>query len=126
MKFPRRLLFFVSLFAVIRLWVGILFWISSSYPAIQGFELWVGVVGLILIIGFVHRAFIHLPEEPPAPGATPCLHCQYNLAGLGEAGRCPECGKPFTIARRDNDWSLKPPAFITDNVAHDESKPSRP
>jgi hypothetical protein len=24
-----------------------------------------------------------------------CTHCRYPLEGLGEAGQCPECGKPF-------------------------------
>lgn len=49
-----------------------------------------------------------VPETPapaPAPPATvdrdvPCRECSFNLRGLAEDGRCPECGAPVWRALR--------------------------
>lgn len=38
----------------------------------------------------------------------PCIGCDYNLRGLSDEGRCPECGQlvaPSLIAQRERGWS---------------------
>jgi hypothetical protein len=34
---------------------------------------------------------------------TACRHCSYNLRGLGQHGRCPECGTPMEVSLH-GDW----------------------
>lgn len=38
-------------------------------------------------------------------GGRLCTHCRYDLRGLGDTGLCPECGKPFDIARDAEAWA---------------------
>ena len=33
-----------------------------------------------------------------------CVHCGYCLTGLGAEGRCPECGKKFSLAAIQEVW----------------------
>lgn len=33
-----------------------------------------------------------------------CHQCGYNLRGLSEPGRCPECGTPIAESTRSNCW----------------------
>ena len=33
---------------------------------------------------------------------TECIHCGYNLRGLTNEGRCPECGSPVDDSLRGN------------------------
>lgn len=39
------------------------------------------------------------------PHGELCLHCLYPIAGLGDSGRCPECGKAFELANVRRVWS---------------------
>lgn len=36
-----------------------------------------------------------MPELPADPNAPYCHHCRYDLSGLTESSKCPECGRPF-------------------------------
>jgi hypothetical protein len=38
-------------------------------------------------------------------GDALCVHCGYLLAGLDEAGVCPECSKPFLLAEARALWA---------------------
>jgi hypothetical protein len=42
-------------------------------------------------------------EEVSKLGVPYCHHCDYDLTGVTESGRCPECGKPLVevLARRE-------------------------
>ena len=61
-------------------------------------------------------------EQTDAMGAPPrCADCGYNLTGLSQAGRCPECGSHFDLANPDTSpprpmfgWLLLavPPALL--------------
>ncbi|MCE7975242.1 MAG: hypothetical protein DYG92_13110 [Leptolyngbya sp. PLA1] len=40
-----------------------------------------------------------LPHSPALTEAT-CIHCSYDLRGIGSHGVCPECGKPISDSTR--------------------------
>lgn len=37
----------------------------------------------------------HLPDPALGEAARECQRCAYSLEGVGDQGRCPECGLPF-------------------------------
>jgi hypothetical protein len=47
---------------------------------------------------------------------TMCEACAYDLQGLAEAGRCPECGQPYDKARRVGVRRRHSPATTTQAV----------
>ncbi len=57
------------------------------------------------------------PSVEPARAASlttdvPCVQCGYNLRGLPEGGRCPECGTPIARSLRGNLLSTADPAWL--------------
>lgn len=59
----------------------------------------------VALAAFVVRRAVRARREPF------CIHCGYNLSGLPDDYRCPECGRPYTwrvIAeyRRDPEWFI--------------------
>lgn len=73
-------------------------WIRPSTGAILGAQVlcYVLLLAAGLIIGIRHvrnwRRFARL-------GGRMCLRCGFDLRGLPDAGRCPECGEPFDTTR---------------------------
>jgi hypothetical protein len=57
-------------------------------------------------IGFVLRQAVTALTEPF------CSHCGYNLTGLPDNYRCPECGRPYSW-RVINEYRRDPQWFIT-------------
>ncbi|TWT46136.1 hypothetical protein RAS1_25840 [Phycisphaerae bacterium RAS1] len=60
----------------------------------------------VALAGYVARRAVRARREPF------CIHCGYNLSGLPDDYRCPECGEPYTwrvIAeyRRDPQWFVE-------------------
>ncbi len=72
-----------------------------------------------------------VPEDPPAPAPSDlppfgakkraggdiaedltCVHCEYNLRGLGKRGRCPECGTPAALSLVGDALVLSPPYWL--------------
>ncbi len=53
------------------------------------------------------------PLEPPASleRDVRCVHCDYNLRGIDEKGRCPECGLPAY-------WTLRAPENLSQYPLH--------
>ena len=51
-------------------------------------------------------------DEVPSSGDIPCVHCGYNLRGLPEGGRCPECGTPIAQSSHGNLLSAADPAWV--------------
>lgn len=58
-----------------------------------------------LIVGVPVWAVLGWLRDRRAPNlllenSTRCLDCQYDLGGLAPRGACPECGRPYDLARR--------------------------
>jgi hypothetical protein len=51
-------------------------------------------------------------DEVPSSGDIPCIHCGYNLRGLSEGGRCPECGTSIARSSSGNLLSAADPAWL--------------
>ncbi len=73
---------------------------------------WLAKPALLLIAagisigGYVLKRAVQARKEPF------CIFCGYNLTGLPDAYRCPECGRPYTWAeieeyRRDPQWFIE-------------------
>ena len=81
------------------------------------FKLFIAVAAIgVSLAGYVIRRAVKARREPF------CIHCGYNLSGLPDNYRCPECGRPYTwrlIAeyRRDPRW------FIERYKAHQKLPP---
>ena len=81
-------------------------WYNLSILAVGiKLALFMGAVGLTLS-GYVVRRAVRARQEPF------CIYCGYNLSGLPDHYRCPECGRPYTwrlIAeyRRDPAWFIE-------------------
>jgi hypothetical protein len=58
------------------------------------------------LVGYAIRQAVQSRKEPF------CIFCGYNLTGLPDNYRCPECGRPYTWAmideyRRDPQWFIE-------------------
>jgi len=80
--------------------------IAREALLVLGFKLvlFSGGVAVALAAFVVGRA-VRARQEPF------CIHCGYNLSGLPDQHRCPECGRPYSwrvIAeyRRDPEWFI--------------------
>jgi len=67
--------------------------------------IFIGAVALSLA-GWVFRRAARARKEPF------CIHCGYNLTGLPDNYRCPECGRPYNWRlieeyRRDPQWFIE-------------------
>jgi hypothetical protein len=101
----RWVLLAPSLLLLLLLWPG-LRWLNPGFVVI-GAKLLVftGAVAVALA-GYVFRRAARARTEPF------CIFCGYNLTGLPDHYRCPECGRPYTwriIAeyRRDPAWFIE-------------------
>jgi hypothetical protein len=87
---------------------------ASWYVFIPGTIMWMLQAKLLIfvvavaisLVGYVARRAIRARGEPF------CIYCGYNLSGLPDDYRCPECGRPYSwrlIAeyRRDPHWFIE-------------------
>lgn len=81
-----------------------------------------GLRGLLIVLGFkllllviaiaASLAGIGIRAAAKARTEPFCIHCGYNLTGLPDAYRCPECGRSYTWPaineyRRDPQWFIE-------------------
>lgn len=93
---------------LVFLFPRVVFWYppASSLPfGIQLFGMTAGMVLLAALSFWLQLRELRLLMERlrQAKGRL-CLRCQYNLDGLGDTGRCPECSEPFNIAETLKHW----------------------
>ena len=60
----------------------------------------------IALAGWAIRGLVQARQEPF------CIHCGYDLSGLGDHHTCPECGRPYSLDliaeyRRDPHWFIQ-------------------
>jgi hypothetical protein len=94
--------------ALVAVAISAMAW-STALPAF----FWLGPKIIIMILALpvttlaiAFRTAIQRRKEPF------CIHCGYGLSGLPDHHRCPECGRPFTLAmideyRRDPHWFIR-------------------
>ncbi|HZL35728.1 MAG TPA: hypothetical protein VFC78_10500 [Tepidisphaeraceae bacterium] len=93
---------------VIGVLVGGAFW-----PALWAPLWWIGWKLLIMLLAIPVALMAHLNRTAVQRRLEPfCIHCGYGLSGLPDAHRCPECGRPYTLAivdeyRRDPHWFIR-------------------
>ena len=94
------------------IWILLIFG-GWYYPAFSGIAIALGFkLTLVLLafavslVGYVTRAALKAMKEPF------CIYCGYNLTGLPDNYRCPECGRPYTHKlieeyRKDPRWFIE-------------------
>lgn len=65
------------------------------------------LVIILLTLAIIGLAIPHGVRKSPAPGF--CEKCKYDLAGIGNAGACPECGTLFDQAQGTPEAHRNPP-----------------
>jgi len=100
-----RWIFFMPIVGVIGFAVAA-YWFPPLLNLIIpfGFKFMLFAGGIaISLVGYVLRQATKARPEPF------CIHCGYNLTGLPDNYRCPECGRPYSWRvideyRRDPQW----------------------
>jgi hypothetical protein len=93
---------YIVLAVVVYRWQALL---GALWPLVFKLSMLVAAIAAWLA-GVVIRRAVHARREPF------CIYCGYNLTGLPDNYRCPECGRPYTwklIAeyRRDPQWFIE-------------------
>jgi hypothetical protein len=103
-----RWIFLTPAVALVGLLVAGLVWPSVwDVLFVLGFKLLLLMVGVtVSLAGYVVRRAVQARTEPF------CIFCGYNLTGLPDHYRCPECGRPYDWAliaeyRRDPRWFIE-------------------
>jgi hypothetical protein len=103
-----RWIFLAPAVLMFALFVGAVFLRGLRAPLLMmggQVAVFVGAIALTMA-GWVIRRAARARREPF------CIHCGYNLSGLPDDYRCPECGRPYTWRlieeyRRDPQWFIE-------------------
>jgi hypothetical protein len=120
----RWVLLTPSLLLLIFLFLPLRLYYVNLYVIAGKLALLMAAVALTLM-GFVFRRAARARQEPF------CIFCGYNLTGLPDNYRCPECGRPYTwrlIAeyRRDPQWFIERYRAMSRLPPRDEPFPAGP
>jgi hypothetical protein len=82
-------------------------------PDMAGLVIRVGYKLITVVVGIAAWLVGHVIRQATQGRKEPfCIFCGYNLTGLPDNYRCPECGRPYTWAmideyRRDPQWFIE-------------------
>ncbi len=79
----------------------------SEIPALRWTRPVLGNVFIVMWtpVAVVYFVFWRAQCRLEQSGFRRCCRCDYELAGLGDVGECPECKEPFDIARTKAEWT---------------------
>jgi hypothetical protein len=83
------------------------------HPSLATWLLRFGYKLITVVAGVTAWLFSHVVRQAAQGRKEPfCIFCGYNLTGLPDNYRCPECGRPYTWAmiaeyRRDPQWFIE-------------------
>lgn len=83
------------------------------HPSLATWILRFGYKLITVVAGVAAWLFGHVIRQAAQARKEPfCIFCGYNLTGLPDNHRCPECGRPYTWAmideyRRDPQWFIE-------------------
>lgn len=63
------------------------------------------VVPMAILQSSMRRRKLRFVESLKAQRYMVCITCGYDLVGLGDRGRCPECGRRYDARRLESAWS---------------------
>lgn len=63
------------------------------------------IVPELLAMVLVWRGYRRIRAAVVAASGRACVKCVHDLNGVGEEGRCPECGRAFDIAADQRSWA---------------------
>lgn len=109
--------------------------LTPALVIVLGLPLWLGLrprammffsIHLLFLWGFAFAVIISIVQEAIKNGVRQraelfCIHCGYNVEGLGDQGRCPECGRLFLRSLIDE--FRKDPEFFAHRCAKARSHP---
>jgi hypothetical protein len=75
-------------------------------PNVPGWIVAVMVPSVLVWIAWVVWPMMRLHRALKKHGRFLCLHCQYSLEGLPDAGVCPECAEPYRREELERRWRL--------------------
>lgn len=109
--FFQRVQLRVGLTIVAPLIAGPMIGLIASLTPGMGMRAYTWLFAAWMVAGFITLCVIAIVRHRTlrsrwnAAHGRLCVHCAYNLRSLGEHGICPECGKPFDIARDAEAWA---------------------
>lgn len=94
---PRLRLAAIGIGPVMFLGLSVVIVVTRSNPRFV-----LSYAGAVVVVGLavfaVHMALLaRLKRRLRATGGALCPDCGYHIAGVGEAGECPECGRRFSL-----------------------------
>lgn len=108
----RRLLWWIALPLMTMLARAIYSRLSGVDSTLASPSVWLPLVWVLILYVPVliatlvmARGYGRIRRAVRAARGRACVNCVYDLSTLGDAGTCPECGRPFEIAADRRRWA---------------------